>query len=336
MKHVFIAHSHSIFLSALGTVDYINIPENDIIFLCTRRYQIPDGMEIGKIVDANEPFNRLDAFQGGNISEAKRFVAEFDKWVEDIVGEDYDLYLPHFASNFFKLLQTNMHCRKVSLVQEGAYTISGMFLKRISLLKKIFLYLIGIKNFGSTRVYPHGIWYTDGCLLGQKKIDVYATTDRFFQYMPKDKTVLHIIKWPSPKCNLTIEHPESPIFVFDGYVKNGIIESEIYRKCCRQLIERYHSNHNYMKFHPAQSAEEREFLRQQFIDIGVESEVFSESAPFEFYIGKFKGLRVIGFSSSLVMFAHDAGHNVSAHTSWLLVSPIFKDKVENGYPVVDY
>lgn len=336
MKHVFFAHSHTLTLCSLGTIEYLNLPHKDCIFLCTRNYDMPDGLTDCSIVYFNDLFNEFNRDLPGSILNNIKDIDRFDKALMSITSNDkYCFYTPHLFGGIYTLIASHKKCRKVSFVQEGAYCVAGKFINYQNVFQKIFRFFLSFKRTGTFRQYACSGWYTDGCLPFQKKIDLYATTENFFQYMPREKCVYHKISWPQYSGDLFIEHPLSPIFIFDGYVKNGVVDRDIYMTACKRLIEENYSEHNYVKFHPAQSLEERKGIIAIFESLHVHWEQFTESKPFEFYIAGCKNLKVVGFASSLMYFAKDAGHSVIARTSWLLNSPLFKKEVENGYPIFD-
>ena len=65
-----------------------------------------------------------------------------------------------------------------------------------------------------------------------------------------------------------------------------------------------------MKFHPAQSSDERESIITFFSNRGHRAEVMNDDIPIEYVIIQFKNLKFIGFTSSLLYYAHDYGHMV--------------------------
>lgn len=337
MKYLFFAHSHTVVLCSLGTIEYLHLPHEDCVFIATRNYEVPEGLTDIKIIDANalnDEYN--DKPITGSRREKHEKIKTFDRQIASWTDNDsVHVFLPHIYGGIFLLFATYGKCKKVSFVQEGATIGKGFFVNHIDLYHKISWWLLSYKNYGCFRVYPCLGFYTDGILKFQKKIDVYCTSKEYFKYMPKEKTCIHYIKWPEYNEELTIEHPEAPIFIFDGYVRNGIVELDIYEKACQRLIKENNKQFNYIKFHPAQSEQERNNILNAFASLGVRAEVFSETKPFEFYIAKLKDLNLVGFSSSLLFFAKDAGHHVVAHTSWLLESPKFKEQARKGYPIFD-
>ncbi len=336
MKHLFFAHSHTLVLCSIGTINYLRLNREDCVFLCTRNYKMPSIFKEFKTFDANDVHQEFDAYRYGTFEENRAALRRLDNfidlWTE---GDDFMFYPPHMWGGIFSFTASHPRCKKISFVQEGAHVTESYFVNKISLWLKIKGYLKSIKHFGNLRGYPCNAWYVDGCLGLQRKIDVYCTSKSFFQYMPKDKTIFHIIKWPKYDTELSIEHQDGTIFIFDGYVSQGMVDEDVYKKCCERIIYENHRDYNYVKFHPSQSQEERKWLLDAFIKNDINVEIFPENIPFEYYISSFKNLNIAGFGSSLLYFAIDAGHNVVARTSWLLDSEKFRNEVRNGYTLLD-
>lgn len=336
MKHLFFAHSHTLLLCSLGTINYLKLNHNDCIFLCTRNYIIPEGMSDCVAIDANKIFDDFNRNLTGslfdNLKEVKRFDRQLEFWTE---GDIFNFYTPHLYGGIYILIASHKKCKKVSFVQEGAYTIPSKFINHQNIYQKMRRWISSLIHYGSFREYVCSGWYTDGCLPFQKKIDLYATSEMFFQYMPKGKCCFHKISWPKCNLNLNIEYLDAPIFVFDGFVKNGVVDKDVYMSACKRIIHENYRERNYLKFHPAQIQEERNMIVSFFVELGVYTEIFSDKIPFEFYITNCSNLTILGFSSSLLIYAKDAGHRVIARSSWLLDSPLYRAEVEKGYPVFD-
>lgn len=335
MKYVFIAHSHTLVLCSLGTINYLNLPHEDCLFLATRNYKMPKGLTDVRVVDANkwhDFFSRTNCTYKERRQQIKQFDEDLGKWTNK---DNIKVFIPHLMNIMFYLMATYSKSKEVMYVQEGAFTAKYCFYNHHSLFRKIRGYLSSIIRYRTLRMYPCYGWYTDGSLWFQNKIKVYCLNKDFFQYMPQDKIVLNIIKWPECKEDIKLKNPKAPIFVFDAFVKNGLIDKDIYYDCCKRLINENYGHFNYLKFHPGQSQEERLYIISIFEDMGKQWETFTEDIPFEFFISKLKDLKIVGFGSSLLYFAHYCGHNVIAHSSWLLQSPLFAKYVEQGYPIFD-
>lgn len=329
MKHVFIAHSHTLWLTAVGTIEYLRLDLKDVIVLCTRNYSLPDHIIDVKGIQATPLFNECDVCVR-SLRHNKQLVKKVDGFVEECIGENYCLYIPHFWDLFFRLLYTHKKCVKASLVQEGAYIGEEYFKCKTSIYAKLKNYIYSLVYFGSLRNFHCAGWYEDGVLTKQEHIDVFGLDDNFFKYMPQGITRFNIVKWPKYQGDLSLEHYDAPIFIFDGYVKNGVVEKDVYLDCCKSIIKKYHGDYNYIKYHPAQATDERMMIRNLFTDLGIVVQELGNQ-PFEFYLTKFDKLRIVGFTSSLLFFAQNQGHIVDSGINELHKSQKFSLLYKTGF-----
>lgn len=299
MKHVFVINSHTTFLTSCGVVEYLGLRGDDVIFIYTRKYKNSIAEIPYKIIDATEICDSCE-----NITENyEQKVSDVDKIIGKYIGGKYYLYVPHLWHWFFQLLYTNKQCRKVSYVQEGGPAQSKVYINDVS-------YIDRIKSFIRLALLHQRIfeskWYIKGCIYKQLCLDSYAINDAYFHYLPSRN---HIVQWPSVKLDLNID-TKAPIFIFDGYVKNGLVEYNIYMDACKKVITQYAGGANYVKFHPAQEQEERNTILSFFVDNGYNVNAMTDAIPTEYVILQFSSLTFIGFTSSLLYYAHDKGHNV--------------------------
>lgn len=328
MKHVFYLNSHTTFLTVLGTIEYLKLAASDVIFLYTRNYKsnIPcDSFAEYDFTKENDICN--DCYNSrSNLYKAIKIVDDF---VEQHIGDDYILYVPHMAMGTAQLFYTNIRCIKVAFVQEGAMCQPKKFIKKMPLQE-------AIKNFikiniflRTNRVWRSVGWYQVGTLTKQDIIDSYSFDDDFFKYLPSDN---HIVKWP--KFNIcTNVKSGSTVFVFDGYITNELVERDYYYDKCKQIISKYIKKDNYVKFHPAQKQDEREQLLKMFAETGQKFEVCDDQTPFELVLSNIKDLHVVGFGSSLLMYAHLLGHEVYANDNLLTDSKLYQKYLrESDFP----
>jgi len=77
---------------------------------------------------------------------------------------------------------------------------------------------------------------------------------------------------------------------------------------------------NYFKFHPFQSAENREYITSLFTKRGLQFKELPMEFPFEVYLSSYKHMTVLGFKSSLLVFAKQLGHNTVSLENELLAN----------------
>ena len=159
-------------------------------------------------------------------------------------------------------------------------------------------------------------WYKRGIIFKQRKLDSFAINNTYFKHLPSEN---HIVEWTSQKVDITIDNSH-PIFIFYGYVTNGLVEKDVYLSLCQDIISEQASSNNYVKFHPAQTDEERKTILQFFSDKDCMAEIMSDDIPMEYIIIQFRKMKYIGFTSSLLYYAHDYGHEVISYETKLLSS----------------
>ena len=328
MKHVFFIHSHTVFLTALGTIDYQSINIRDVIFLYARNYQNKYIHPQCTIVDISEMYKSFQC--GRNLLYKQRFrrkkIKECDDFIDKIIGEEFVLYVPHFAFSLFQIFYTNSNCKKAYYLQEGGVQFVNAYKTDFSLPYKILFWLVNHLLLTDKRMMVPRKWYIKGFLSKQKTVEAFSISKDFFKYLP---AVVHIIEWPKIKMGLTIL-PKSPIFIFDGFVGNHHIEGDFYYSKCKLLVSQEAKNVNYIKFHPMQSKEER-LLIQSFFPKNANINIIEDQIPMELILSNYKDLLVVGFESSLLVFAKDFGHDVHAYGDWLRESEKFSNYIKKSY-----
>lgn len=299
MKHVFVINSHTTFLTALGTVNYLKLKDEDVILIYTRNYANKVTPVPYKIVEGTEIANSCR-----NIAtNYEKVIKDVDEFIDKSICTRYDLYVPHMWHFFFQLLYTNRKCNRVSYIQEGGPVQTKVYENDVPLLERIKTFIrhtvLGRRTFECK-------WYKKGIIYKQFSLDSYAINHAYFKCLPSKN---HIVKWPEQKLDLTID-THSPIFIFDGHINNGLVEADVYLKVCRDIVSQYGKNKNYVKFHPAESKEERNIIMNYFLENGITAELMSDDIPMEYVIIQFRNLTFVGFTSSLLYYAHDYGHNV--------------------------
>lgn len=307
MKHVFIINSHTTFLTSVGTVEYLKLNDCDVIFVYVRNYKNSVTKISYKVVDATNISNSCSKIS----TQYKEYIREVDLFVSQNICDKYALYVPHLWHYFFQILYTHPLCRRVSYVQEGGPVQTKVYDTNVALFEVI-------KSFVRLAIFRKRTfeckWYRTGIIYKQLTLDSYAVNNVYFHCLPSRN---HIVKWPKVQLDLQIKS-ESPIFIFDGYVKNGLVEPEIYMKLCNELISENSHAHNYVKFHPAQTCDERKAIIGSFKKNHKQVEVMSDDIPMEYIIIQFKNLTFVGFTSSLLYYAHDFGHKVICKETLLL------------------
>lgn len=330
MKHLFLIHSHTVFLTAMGVIEYLRLKESDVLIMNFRHYHNPQlgfdykSYDFSEIVE--ESYHIFFSYSRKHFKidkkQRNKIVNAFDNFVDNIMQEDYILYIPHLQSPSFQILATNKRCKDVYFVQEGARVMYDCITDKnkwyFRLYNKLFM-----RN--EDRMWKAYNWFPEKNSPYNKPITVFAFDKSYFGNAPS-KTVL--VSWPKVKVDIQIE-TEYPIFVLEAAVELGQVEKQIYKQCVNRLIEVCGKRNNYIKFHPQQSKETQKEYLEMFFTKGMNVEPLPMDIPFELILAAFKNLTVCGFGSSLLFYAKAFGHKVISHEQDLLISPRYKMYCKN-------
>ena len=322
MKHVFFVSSHTSFLTAVGAVEYLNLNHKDIIFFCARNYKNSLFKVAWSYYDISSVFAKYTTHEiWRNRKKRDDYLKCVDQAINEKIGEPFNFYCCHYAHPFFQMVYTHPLCVEGAYIQEGGVPFKDTYVTVVSPAKKIFIWCVNHLYLRTDRCHYPLVWYYPGFLKKQKNVHSFAISDSFFKYLPSEN---HIIKWPHVKVDIDIKD-NSSIFIFDGFVYNTFCEKEYYLEKCERLITEENRLNNYVRFHPAQTEDEKHYILNIFKKLNVNVEVMDSSVPFEWILLSCKKhLNVCGFGSSLLFFAKDFGHNVVCHDRWLEDSPHYR------------
>ena len=326
MKHLFIIHSHTTFLTVCGILNQLSLSTEDVAIVYIRNYR-------NKIIQL--PYKSLDlswALMYPSVKKMylfKNYIKKIDGLISNLVSGDRYVMYASFPGNtrLFQVICSNNNCVGFNYIQEGALVFKKMFdNNRLPLIYLLFDYFI--RAFTFNRMWcSHCKWTVPYFKLKKlKKLpECYALDNELFKYSGY-KT--NIIKWPSmdiDKTNYKII-PKRPCFIFESSVEMEVVELDVYMECVEKLIEKKGEHSNYVKFHPFQSENNKKYILNLFASRGLEVEELSMEVPFEFYLSSYKGLKVYGFKSSLVVFAEQLGHvTYSMEDELLSKSAIYRE-----------
>lgn len=304
MKHVFAINSHTTYLSALGTIDYLSLPSEDVIMLYMRNYNNSIIKRNYKIVD----INGYDQFEWSK-ENASHLISIIDSMIYSEIGEPFHLYCPHLLLTSWQVIYTNRLCKEMSYIQEGGIPFKNAYKSSMTLKEKLLFFYNN--HFVDHRkrtwtTFGQLWWYTSGSMRKQKLLHSFALNDIFFKYLP---SINHIIKWPKVDTGIHIEKG-AMVFIFDSFASVNIISRELYLSSCEIMAKKYGRRMNYLKFHPAQTEDEKQAIIDIFSKLGLSCKLLPQSVPFELVISSNEHLEIAGFSSSLLYFAYDYGHKV--------------------------
>lgn len=321
MKHLFFIHSHTLFLTALGVVEYLHLNEKDVIFIYSRHYKsaIPISIKTFDLSKEIEDtfyimlsWSRRNFFY--NKKQREKSVIFFDDFVKENVGDDkYRLYVPHVQLHVSQIMATNKQCEEMFFIQEGGRAMLPLQTGRISLINRLYNKLV-LRN--DDRVWKCSNWFPNKNTPYSKPVSVFAFSPNFFGNAPNK---IYNVRWPRIKINIPLVEGR-PIFLFEGAVELGQVKRKIYMSSVSTLIKQYAGQKNYIKFHPMQGQEARESIFKIFSDLDVEAEELPMDVPFELIVSNYHNLQLYGFGTSLLFYGKSFGHHVESMERLLMKS----------------
>lgn len=306
MKHVFVIHSHTVFLTALGVVDLLNISPCDIIFIYARNYKNSVIDIPYKVIEMTEE-HKIGAYTSSvYIGLYKKLIKRVDHKLSEAINDYYVLYAPHAGSHFFQILLTNSHCVQFNYIQEGALAFDKLLSDDISLKSvgyNVLNYILFC--FYRDRIWANYRWILNKSVLKKRNNpQCFAISPNIFEKLPY---TTNIVKWPDIQPKVVI-NSNYPCFVFEASIEMNAIERDVYLNYTRELVKLVSEEYNYIKFHPGQFAENKEEIKKLFINEGISIEELPDDVPFELYLSSYSHLKVYGFYSSLLIYAQQLGH----------------------------
>ena len=184
MKHVFIIHSHTLFLSSLGVINKLGLKEDEVLFLFHRHYKtiIPFNY---KWIDISEEFEKtyyiLFSWSRKHFCLDKKqrlsSLDYFDNLIEEYAPEGYYLYTSHLQAFAYQILATNKKCKECFFVQEGGRAMISCMTSKIAPLWRLYNKLV---MRGDDRLWKCTNWFPNESTPYNKPITVYTFDDKYF------------------------------------------------------------------------------------------------------------------------------------------------------------
>lgn len=322
MKHLFLINSHTSFLSAVGTIDYLGLQSEDVVFFTVRNYKNTMFELAWKTVDISDIFSKYTTHEIWHERKKRNdYLKLIDHLIEGNVSENFKLYAFHYAHPGSQMIYTHPLCVEGAYIQEGGVPFKKAYVTNPKLFERFVAWTVNKLYLKTRRCHYPLSWYYPGFLNKQQEVHSFAISNNFFKYLPSTN---HIIKWPQKRTDVKIKD-DSMVFIFDGFVRNTFCEKDFYLKCCKRLILEESHNFNYVRFHPAQMEDEKSEIISFFTKHHLSVEVMDPTIPFEWILTSCNmHLYVCGFGSSLLYFAKDMGHNVVCRDEWLIKSKLYR------------
>lgn len=323
MKHIFIIGSHTPYLTALGTIQYLQLNKKDIIFIYGRNYKcycIDNDIEQYDLSDLYYIY-----LKNRKRNEIHKQIEKIKIFINSTIKIPYTLYIPHLAFYFFQIWAMHPFCKDIKFIQEG---ITDFCLpnKRFHIpsKKQIFTNLFLLNN---TWCWETSKWNDTKKIRDKNITETFAISDKLFSSMSCKHT---IIKWPQIKLPIKLDK-SATFFVLESLVEQKYIEKEIFMDSCKRMINKYGKEKNYIKFHPYQTKNNCKAILEIFTELGKNVKELPNDIPFEIILAEGNRLKICGFTTSLIYYAALLGHEVHNCTKLLCRSTYFVNHYWKNY-----
>lgn len=324
MKHIFIIHSHTLFLTSLGVIDKLHLKKEDVLFLFHRHYSttIPFPYQW---IDISEMFERsyymLFSWSRKNFFYNKKIrdevVAYFDEIVDKNVCDAFYLYTASLQAFTEQIIATNKKCKECFFIQEGGRAMISCMTDKIAWIWRVYNKCV-LRN--EKRFWKCTNWFPNKKTPYNKPITAFAFDDNFFCQQPQK--IIHI-EWPKVDIKIDI-NPNIPIFLLEGAVELGQVDRTTYTNAFKHLLSDNAEGKNYIKFHPMQTMETKKMYMSFFSENNLEIEELPMEIPFELILLKYKHLKLYGFGTSLLFYGKAMGHEVISYEKDLMCSKRYR------------
>jgi len=309
MLHVFFVFSHTTFYMAKSIQKHENIPETDVLYITARSYSNKYHKFDNLVLD--KEYKALYKLDYNNFFKGWKYIKTVNKKLNKKINQPFILYTPNFRSPITQIIATHKLCRQFNFLEEGTLSyLNANYISPQSIftnyIRKI---IVGFLNY--SRLYGLGRYYKlshfQFNFFRKRNNPVFYTQNKKgFNYI-KEYTIKIIPFYKDLK--IKDENIDTPILLFDGWV-NQIKEYHLYEKALSELISKEDINFLNLKFHPEQENKEKEFIIKYLMNKDISFRIIDDDIPMEQVFNINKELTVIGFVTSLLMYADMLGHRV--------------------------
>lgn len=322
MKNCFYVHSHITYFLTKAIIAKMKIPDNEVFLLLSRNYSNPE-IHSFKSIDLSFYHDKLNTYSVFNSIIKQSLIPEIDGLIENLLLKSiYSVYLPHVFHPVMQIIATHHNCHQINIIEEGVNSYSEYLLssKDRSYLKGFVKRIInGIKPITRNRIY-----FIKSFDLTKFKKPLepifYSITSKAFPGVEHKVIRLKMI----PLDDLVYDLSGSISLILEGAVDQGNMKEETLLDGIKKILNDIDSQLLYVKFHPAQKIESRDKILKLIFESGITAKIIPDEIPFEQVFLTSKNLKVYGFTSSLLFYAHEYNCKVFSYEEKLMYDPIFK------------
>lgn len=326
MKHIFTVHNHITFLTTLGVIQYHNLSVKEVIII-NHHYQPTFDFEHSQCLrkSFDEEYYQLSLLKRMQLFHYPSAVREYISNISS--GQEYVAYID-IMSVFNRYLVTYKRCKRFNLIEEGIYNYADF--------QNFDLMLSDLRTFDWEWTYPRDLFkafnafyrilrgrslkvlslpVSPNSYTGFKDVISYCFSPLAFKSASSDQKIVlsfkEIIK--SIKFNSLI--PDDVEFLWIGQTLWNY-DHEDYGSAFESLLKTVNPTKKklilYAKFRGSETEDEMRVIYQACEAHNFEIKELSQDTILELEFLEARPMRVLGFNSSLLIYAKLAGHNVDS------------------------
>jgi hypothetical protein len=316
MKNLFYIHSHITYFVAKAIIKKLGINNEDIVMVISRSYTNIEIHDFNTI-DLTIIHDQLDSFGLSNFYKKHKYINEIDILINScLFNQRFVAYLPHVFHPAMQIIASHKCCEELHIIEEGinAYSKYLMHNKEEHLIKTLikrtinFIPIIGKKRIFFIKTFD----------LEKFKKEVsptfFTVTSKGFKGVSTKVEKIEML----PLNGLNYDISGNSILVLEGAVEQGNMKLSTMLRGVERIINEINVNRRlYIKYHPAQSLENRMKIESIIEHRGFEIVKIPNDIPFEQIILTNSDLNVYGFTTSLLFYAHEYGSKVYSYEEFL-------------------
>ncbi|WP_299108166.1 polysialyltransferase family glycosyltransferase [uncultured Winogradskyella sp.] len=323
MKNLFYIHSHLTYYVTKAIIKKFHLVNEDIVFVISRNYE-NDEISNFTIIDITDIHDDLDSFGLTNFYKKHKQINKIDKLLTNQFrdGIKFRAYLPHVFHPAMQIIVTHNQCDELHIIEEGvnAYSLYLMNNNDKSIVKELVKSTLNALPFiGKKRIFF--VKTFDLTRFAKKTPSIfYSITSKGFQGLPYHVERIKML----PSNHIDYDISGSSVLVLEGAVEQGNMKLSTMLNGIKRILEDVTAGKIYIKFHPAQSKTNCIKIENLIKQHNINTEVIPNNIAFEQIILTNSGLKVYGFTTSLLFYASEYGCEVFSYEDYLDNDLLFK------------
>lgn len=294
IKHLFSVHSNITLVLAFSIIDFLKIDKKDVIFL-VKRISIDENWGVNSIyIDEYTKIRYVD-----NKLARLYKITKIDSLIKVIVSPyfKFNLYLSHFNDPLSQIIGSHRFCNQINFIEEGFMAFRDIsFLKKqnieLNSKWKLFLFKLGwFFRVADLAYFPKS-----------NKNNYFVISEGAFKSF-KNRILIPVFQPAFIESIKLKDH--ATIVIIDAVVEHSLVSVSYFQEKINLLVKWLHENaisEVYLKWHPAQSDNIKLITLNTLNTNHIIVNQIMNDVILEYVFKNTKDLKIVGFSSSLLIY----------------------------------